>query len=42
MTSVPNGASMLCYVRSNDTWSAYEWNNGATMQIEPIVTEATS
>ena len=41
MTSVPNGASMLCYVRSNNTWSAYEWNNGVTTQIEPIVSEAT-
>ena len=40
MTSVPNGASMLCYVRSNDTWSAYQWDNGVTVQIEPIVSEA--
>jgi len=37
MTSVPNDASMLCYVRSNDTWSAYQWDNGVTTQIEPIV-----
>ena len=42
MTSVPNGASMLCYVRSNDTWSAYQWSNGATTQIESIVSEGTS
>jgi hypothetical protein len=41
MTSVPNGASMLCYVRSNDTWSAYQWSNGVITQIEPIVTEET-
>ena len=40
MTSVPNGASMLCYVLSNDTWSAYQWDNGVTTQIEPIVSEA--
>jgi len=40
MTSVPNGASMLCYVRSNDAWSAYQWDNGVTTQIEPIVSEA--
>jgi len=40
MTSVPNGASMLCYVRSNDTWSAYQWDNGVTTQVEPIVSEA--
>ena len=40
MTSVPNGASMLCYVRSNDAWSAYQWANGVTTQIEPIVPEA--
>jgi len=39
MTSVPNGASMLCYVRSNDAWSAYQWDNGVTTQIEPIVSE---
>jgi len=39
MTSVPNGASMLCYVRSNDMWSAYQWSNGVITQIEPIVTE---
>ena len=42
MTSVPNGASMLCYVWSNGAWSAYQWDNGATTQIEPIVTEGTS
>ena len=42
MTSVPNCASMLCYLRVNGAWSAYQWNNGVTMQIEPIVTEATS
>jgi len=41
MTSVPNRASMLCYVRSNDMWSAYKWSNGVITQIEPIVTEAT-
>ena len=41
MTSVPNHASMLCYVRSNDTWSAYQWSNGGTVQIEPIVSEGT-
>jgi hypothetical protein len=40
MTSVPNGASMLCYVRSNGAWSAYQWSNGVTVQIEPIVSEA--
>ena len=40
MTSVPNGASMLCYVRSNGAWSAYQWDNGVTTQIEPIVSEA--
>ena len=40
MTSVPNRASMLCYVRSNDTWSAYQWSNGVTTQVEPIVSEA--
>ena len=40
MTSVPNGASMLCYVLSNGAWSAYQWNNGVTTQIEPIVSEA--
>jgi len=40
MTSVPNRASMLCYVRSNDMWSAYQWDNGVTTQVEPIVTEA--
>jgi predicted transcriptional regulator len=42
MTSVPNGASMLCYVLSNGAWSAYQWSNGVTTQIEPIVSEGTS
>ena len=40
MTSVPNGASMLCYVRANGHWNAYQWDNGVTTQIEPIVSEA--
>ena len=40
MRSVPNGASMLCYVLSNGAWSAYQWSNGVTTQIEPIVSEA--
>jgi len=40
MTSVPNGASMLCYVLSNGAWSACQWDNGVTTQIEPIVSEA--
>jgi hypothetical protein len=40
MRSVPNNASMLCYVRVNGAWSAYQWDNGATTQIEPMVSEA--
>ena len=40
MRSVPKGASMLCYVWSNDAWSAYQWDNGVTVQIEPIVSGA--
>ena len=40
MTSVPNGANMLCYVLLNGAWSAYQWDNGVTTQIEPVVTEA--
>jgi len=31
---------MLCYVWSNDAWSAYQWDNGVTVQIEPIVSGA--
>jgi hypothetical protein len=42
MTSVPNSASMLCYVLVNGAWSAYQWSNGVTVQIEPIVSEGTS
>jgi Holliday junction resolvase-like predicted endonuclease len=39
MTYVPKTARILCYVRLNGAWSAYEWCDNATKRIEPIVFE---
>ena len=39
MTIVPQHASVLCYVRLNGAWNAYEWCDNVTKQIEPIVFE---
>ena len=34
------GSQYAMLVRSNDAWSAYQWADGVTTQIEPIVPEA--
>jgi predicted transcriptional regulator len=39
MTFVPNRATVLCYVRLNGAWSAYQWRDNGTTQVEPIVSE---
>ena len=39
MTYVPKNARILCYVRLNGAWNAYEWCDNTTKQIEPIVFE---
>ena len=39
MTSVPINATVLCYVRLNGHWNAYQWKDNATQQVEPIVSE---
>ena len=41
MTFVPNRATVLCYVRLNGHWSAYQWKDNGTQQVEPIVSEET-
>jgi len=39
MTSIPKRANVLCYVRLNGAWSAYQWCDNGTEQVEPVVTE---
>jgi len=39
MTIVPKYASMLCYVRLNGAWSAYQWCDNGTEQVEAAVSE---
>ena len=39
MTYVPKTARILCYVRLNGAWRAYQWCENTTKQIEPIVFE---
>ena len=39
MTCVPDYATVLCYVRRNGAWSAYQWGNNGTEQVEPVVSE---
>ena len=39
MTCVPDYATVLCYVRRNGAWSAYQWGNNDTEQVEPVVSE---
>ena len=40
MTIVPQHASVLCYVRLNGAWNAYQWCDNGTKQVEPVVSEA--
>ena len=41
MTNIPISAKILCYLRMNDTWSAYEWQNGTTGKVESVINEET-
>ena len=40
MTIVPKYASMLCYVWLNGAWSAYQWGDNGTKEVQPVVSEA--
>jgi len=42
MTSVPDGAKLLCYVRVSERWAAYEWCDNVTVQVEALVSEERS
>ena len=37
VTTWHKGARVLCYLRVNDAWSAFEWIDGVTVQIESFV-----
>ena len=37
MTIVPEHAAVLCYVWLNGAWSAYQWCDNGTEQVEPVV-----
>ena len=39
LTSIPKSGSVLCYVRLNGAWSAYQWCDNGTKQVEPVVSE---
>jgi len=34
---VHNGATLLCYVRIDDAWIAYEWTESGTRETVPVV-----
>lgn len=34
---VHNGATLLCYVRIDDAWIAYEWTESGTRETAPVV-----
>jgi Holliday junction resolvase len=34
---VPDNASVLCYVRFNAHWIAYQWDGSKANQVDPIV-----
>ena len=36
---VPKSGTVLCYVRLNGVWSAYQWCDNTTKQVESIVSE---
>jgi hypothetical protein len=39
LRSVPNNAIVLCYVRVNGAWTAYQWIDGETKLVESIINE---
>ena len=41
MTNIPISARILCYLRMNETWIAYQWHNGTTVQVESVIKEET-
>ena len=32
-------AKVLCYLRVNENWNAFEWHNGNVIQVESVVEE---
>jgi Holliday junction resolvase-like predicted endonuclease len=42
LRSIPNHAKVLCYVRVNNAWTAYQYLDGETRIVESIVTEERS
>ena len=42
LRSVPNNAIVLCYVRVNGAWIAYQWIDGETKLVESIIDEERS
>jgi len=41
LKSVHFGCSLLCYIRIDDAWVAYEWTDSGTRQTVPLVLEET-
>jgi hypothetical protein len=39
LRSVPNNAIVLCYIRVNNAWIAYQWVDGETRMVDSIVSE---
>jgi Holliday junction resolvase-like predicted endonuclease len=39
MTKMPKGAILLCYLRVNSQWIAYEWRDGVTVKVEPVISK---
>ena len=41
MSNIPDSATVLCYLRMNETWMAYQWHNGTTAKVESVIKEET-
>jgi len=41
MSNIPVSATVLCYLRMNETWMAYQWHNGTTVKVESVISEET-
>ena len=41
MSNIPDSATVLCYLRMNETWIAYQWHNGTTVKVESVIKEET-
>jgi len=39
LKSIPINAIVLCYLRVDNAWTAYQWMNGQTVQVDSLIDE---